>query len=450
MPRCLNYSTGVFARPLLLAAMLVSAGCVSTAYIQDPLELHISRQQPGLALTTLEQLKHKPRDQALYHLNKAVLLRMDSRFSDSNIELETAKIISQKLDAVSLREQAAAVSVNDAMRSYLPPPFEQVMLHCFKILNYLELNDLDGARVEALQLDVLLQQKYKEKEPAFARYLSGLVFEANAELSDALIAYRKAYEAYKAAKLNIPRQLQADLLRLTEHQGLNNEHQKLNDEFQLQRWPSQSKLNKEGEFIAIIFSGLVPHKHETSIMAQDPRGGQLHRISIPFYEQRKSDVEMMELFSLNNTQTGETFALIDQQAYTSLEEQMPGIIGRAVARVAVKNKLSDNVSNQNELLGMITNIAGFISEQADNRAWYTLPQHIMISRLALTPGTHDIDIKLKSSTGTNINNREINQVSVQQKQKQFYSWHWPASTVTSRKRNHANTSTNTTIIYRSH
>ena len=88
--------------------MLAASGCVSTTYIQNPIELQISNQQPALALATLEQLEHKTRDRALYHLDKAVLLRMDGRFEESNAELEIAKTITTELDAVSLREQTAA------------------------------------------------------------------------------------------------------------------------------------------------------------------------------------------------------------------------------------------------------------------------------------------------------------------------------------------------------
>ena len=434
-------------RPLLLVILLVNSGCVSVAYREDPLEQQMINQQPELALTTLEQLEHKARNQALYHLDKAVLLRMKGDFENSNAELELAKQISAQLEAVSLREQAAAVTVNDIMRSYLPPPFEGAMLYCFKILNYLELNDIDGARVEALQLDVYLKQHYKEQEPAFARYLNGLVFEADRELSDAMISYRKAYEAYQAAKLKIPKQLQADLLRLTDYLGLDDEHQRYLEEFQLKTWPNQAELNKQGEVIVIVFSGLVPRKHETAINAQDPRSGQLHRVAIPFYEQRKVQVDNLTVASTNQQEKGELFAQIDQQAFASLNDQMPGIIARAIARVSVKNQLSDNVAHQNELLGVITNLAGFISEQADTRGWDTLPQQILLSRIALPPGQHDIDITLKSGTQTEIASKQL-KVSLQAEQKQFYSWHWPASTVTSREHDHANTNFSTTIYYR--
>ncbi len=417
------------------------------AYTQDPLEQFLISQQPELALSQLEQQQHKTRDQALYHLNKATLLRMQGNFSDSNVELETAKQISIKLESVSLREQATAITVNDAMRSYLPPAFERAMLYCLKIINYLELNDIDAARVETLQLDVFLNQNFETQEPPFARYLSGLVFEANKELSDALIAYRKAYQAYKAAEQVVPKQLQTDLLRLSQHQGLDEEHQKYIEEFKLTHWPKQSDLNQQSEFVTIVFNGLVPHKHETAINAQDPRSGQLHRIAIPFYEKRKSQVETMQISGMNQSDHGEIFAALDQQAEANLSEQMPGIITRAIARVSVKNNLSDNMEKQSPLLGLVTNIAGFISEQADTRAWYSLPQEILICRITLPPGDHTLDIKLKN-TANAIVAKKSSKIITSQQQKQFYSWHLPASTITSKRDDHARITYSATISHR--
>jgi len=417
------------------------------AYIQDPLEQYLQNQQPELAITSLEKQQHKTRDQALYHLNKATLLRMQGNFEDSNAQLEKAKQISAKLEALSLREQATAITINDAMRSYLPPAFEQTMIYCFKILNYLEQNRIDEARVETLQLDVFLKQEFKEKEPPFARYLSGIVFEANKQLSDALIAYRKAYQAYKAAKLNVPKQLQKDLLRLTDHQGLANEHRRFQKEFNLKHWPTQAELNQQAEAVVIVFSGLVPHKHETAINVQDPDSGQLHRIAIPFYEKRKAEIETIQIAAINDSAHGEIFSSLDKQAENSLSEQMPGIITRAIARVSVKNNLSDNMTKQSPLLGLVTNLATFISEQADTRAWYSLPQEIMISRIALSPGDHKLDIKLNNATNTTVTKKSSKIVALQQ-QKKFYSWHWPASTIISKRDDHARITYSATIRHR--
>jgi len=434
-------------RPVLLAASLAVGGCVSAQFQQDPLERAVIDRQPAQALTILEKQNHKDRNAALYHLNKAVLLRMEGEFKASNAELEAAKQISQQLEAVSLREQADAVTVNDAMRSYLPPPFERAMLHCLEILNYLQMDDVDGAHVEALQQDVFLNQHYEKNEPPFARYLNGLVFEADGELSDAMIAYRKAYQAYRAAGLPVPQQLQADLLRLTDYLELKDEHDKFEEQFKLKHWPTQAELDKQGEVIAVVLSGLIPRKHETSIMVQDPENGRLHRISIPFYETRKPQVENMKLVSLNNTSEGELFARLDRQAYANLEDAMPGIIARTVARVVVKNKLSDNMAERSQLLGAITNIAGFITEQADTRGWNTLPQDILVGRIALAPGNHDIHIELDNSAGNMVGSETKQQVALRPKQKRFFSWHWPASHVTSRNPSHE-TNSSTTIYYR--
>ena len=102
----------------------------------------------------------------------------------------------------------------------------------------------------------------------------------------------------------------------------------------------------------------------------------------------------MQITGINNSAHGEIFSALDKQAENSLREQMPGIITRAIARVSVKNNLSDNMEKQSPLLGLMTNLATFISEQADTRGWYSLPQEILISRIALTPGDHRLDIKL--------------------------------------------------------
>jgi len=107
------------------------------------------------------------------------------------------------------------------------------MVHVFAALNYLELGQPEAARVEVLQIDLLLRQlAERAPEPAlgvdpFARYLSGMIFEALGEDSDALIAYRKALEAYRLQQpltgLAVPAALQADLLRLTRRLGLADE-----------------------------------------------------------------------------------------------------------------------------------------------------------------------------------------------------------------------------------
>ncbi len=412
----------------ILAITLLGSGCVSFTYQKDTLEKHLMSQQPQQALVALDALKLGARDKIIYQLDKGMLLRMQGDIQASNKTLEQSKAMIDKLDAVSLREQAAALSVNDSMRSYMPPLFERAMLHCVIALNYLELNDNNSARVEALQLDELLKQ-HKEKKPLpFAHYIIGLIFEANNELDEAMIAYRQSYDDYRASKTKIPLLLQQDLLRLSEHLGLNDEEKKYQQEFQLKQWPTQAELKQQGQVVAILFNGLIPRKHSQEINAQSFNNGQLHRISVPFYETRSTQVHSATLIIADQHSQTELLDQLDKHANANLSEKMPAIIARTIARVGVKNKIVDNARDQSPLLGLALNLATFISEQADTRAWNTLPQDILIARSAVAPGRYNLELKLD-----NQHSKAWPDVAITREQIKFVSWYWPNSNVTGRR-----------------
>lgn len=381
-------------------------------------------RQINEAITNVELRSQSKRDRALYLLDKGLLLRMQANFEESNLALEQAKILSEKLSAISLREQAAATSVNDSMRSYEPPAFERVMVHCIKGLNYLQLNDLNSARVEILQMDELLKTEEDLHFP-FARYFSGLVFEANRESDNALIAYRKAYQAYQEIDEEIPLALQQDLLRLTQYLGLTEEHEDFKEEFLLEEWPNQEEIREKSKIVAIVFNGLMPRKHSQEINAQSPSDGQLHRISTPFYETRSPHIRRMSLSSGELETDTELFDRLDYHAQEALSDQMPAIIARTIARVSLKNNMVDNATKEAPLLGAVLNIATFLTEVADTRGWNTLPQQLLIASLYVEPGFHDIELDLDNSSAT--------QVSLGKGRTLFISSHWPDSHVTSRR-----------------
>jgi len=415
----------------LVAVILLQSACVSVTLDRSEVEHYLLRQQPEQALAILESHKPAERNRSLYLLDKGMLLRMQNRFEESNRAFEEAKKLTQKLDAISLREQAAAISINDAQRSYLPRVFEQVLLHCFQAINYLQLQQYDEARVEILQLNELLKREDQIQIP-FARYLSGLVFEFNREPDNALIAYRKAYQSYGHYLSPIPLMLKQDLLRLTDYLGLTEEHKKFLAEFALETWPSQQQVNQQAHAIALVFNGLMPRKHSFEINVQSPTDGQLHRISTPFYEYRAVRVYRAELSAESASTTSELIAQLDKQARAALESEMPGIIARTIARVSIKNKVVDETRDNSPLLSFALNIATFLTEQADTRAWNTLPQQILIMRLNLPAGNHDLKLTLSGSSlpGTM---QSWQQVNINKGESRLFSYHWPDSYVTQRR-----------------
>lgn len=412
----------------VMAVALLGSGCVSFTYQQDALERHLMAQQPQQALAALDGLKLGGRDQIIYQLDKGMVLRMQGDFKGSNAALEPAKAMIGKLDAISLREQAAAVSINDSMRSYLPPTFERAMLHVVMALNYLEQSDYNSARVEALQLDELLKQ-HRDKTPLpFAHYFIGLIFEANGELDEALIAYRHGYEAYRTTKTKIPLLLQQDLLRLTQYLGLDDEQKRYETEFKLQNWPSQAELKQQGQVVAILFNGLIPRKHSEELNLQSPRDGQLHRLSVPFYESRTPQIHSARMVIASNSSNTQLLDQLDQHAYANLKAEMPTIIARTIARVSVKNRMVDNTRDQSPLLSAVLNIATFITEQADTRAWNTLPQELLITRSAIAAGNPAIELRLESGQV-----KSWPDLNIAREKIRFISWHWPNSHVSGRR-----------------
>ena len=412
---------------LVLAGLALSqvACVVGIGHHQSDLEHYLSNNLAAEALEVVELRRRVTRNKSIYLLDKAMLLRMQQQFEASNTAFEQAKGVIEELDAISLSEQAAAVTINDLMRSYLPPTFERVLIHCFKAMNYLELRQYDSARVEVLQLDEFLKLQDDFRLP-FARYLSGLVFEFNQEPDNALIAYRKAYEAYRDNGRAIPSLLQQDLLRLTDYLGRADLHRQFDEEFALVNWPTQQRFREQARVVAILFSGLIPRKHSHEILAQSPSDGRMHRISTPFYEQRYTRVHSAMLASELAANDSELFADLERQARAALEGAMPGIIARTVARVAVKNKVVDEAGEEQPLFGFALNVLAVLSEQADTRGWYTLPQEILVTRLELEPGLHDLQLLLDDSFRPDAN-QSWQQIKLEPGETVVFGLHWPES-----------------------
>ncbi len=412
---------------LVLAGLALSqVACVAgIARHQTDLEHYLSNNLTAEALEMVELRRRVSRNESIYLLDKAMLLRMQQQFDASNSVFEQAKDVIDELDAISPTEQAAAVTINDSMRSYLPPTFERVLIHCFKAMNSLELRQYDSARVEVLQLDEFLKQQEDFRLP-FARYLSGLVFEFNQEPDNALIAYRRAYEAYRDDGRAIPNLLQQDLLRLTDYLGRDDEHRRYDEEFALVNWPTQQRFREQARAVAFLFNGLIPRKHSHEILAQSPSDGQMHRISTPFHENRNTRVHSAMLAGNLAATDSELIADLDRHARAALEDAMPGIIARTVARVAVKNRAVDEAAEQQPLIGLALNVFTVLSEQADTRDWYTLAQEILVTRLELEPARHDLQFWLDGSSRSDANHG-WRQIELAPGETAVFGLHWPES-----------------------
>jgi len=441
MPFALRIPNGPIARWWRLAALVASlaALCSCATYSETirSTEYALAQHKPELALERLEKLDTPNRDRVLFLMNKGMLLRMMGDYAQSTQAFEGAKALVDELTALSIREQATSMIINDAAQSFVGDEFEQVMLNGYLALNYLEQDRSDDARVEALQADVRFRQIAQRTpdspytDDPFVRYLAGILYEGRREWSDAMIAYRKAFEDYRDNAdlfgVPVPESLKHDLIRLADRMGLSEEAAKYREEFGIKETPSVEDLETRGELVFFLNSGLAPVKYEQSVTVTNPGTGRLMRLALPAYRPRPRLIDHARITIDDRSTDTQSIEDIDRIAVRTLEARMPAITARALARMVSKDVLARNAGNRGgnaqDLLGVAVNIANTLTERADTRSWFTLPREIQLARIALPPGQYTARVDLVGSTGQVLHSEDI-RVTLREGEKSYISRHW--------------------------
>ena len=427
--------------PCAAACLAALAGCATFSDTIQSTERSLAQQQPKAALAAYEKLKPNAADRVLYLMNTGMLERMSGDYDASTRTLEQTKGQIDALRALSLREQALSVTVNDATKSFVGEDYEQVMVNNFLALNYLERGQLDAARVEALQVDILLREKRQRtskgnpyQEDAFARYLTGIIYEDEGEWSDAMIAYRKAYEAYskqlKTFGVAMPETLKHDLIRLADRMGIAEEAKRYREEFKIDQTLSEADLLERGEIIFIVNAGLAPLKRERSVTAPNPATGRIVRVAVPEYRPRAHAFAYALLTADAASAKTSRVENVEGIAMKTLDSEIAGITARAIARAVAKDTIAGaaassggNNSSGAALLGLAVNLAGVFTERADTRSWFTLPGDIHLARMPLPPGDYKLKIDLHGPDERLLGSREV-KISLRKGEKKYLSQHW--------------------------
>jgi len=444
------------AAVVLLAAAL--SGCALYSSQFEPVQSELASQRFDAALKRHEEIGTSSTDEVVFLLNKAMLQRMNGDLAGSNATFEAAKQRMDELAATSVSETTLSFIINDSTQSYVGEEYEQVLVHLYAALNYLELGKLDEARVEALQVDEKLKSVSGRiagtvyADDAFARYLTALIYEENREWSDALIAYRKSYEAYqqyaKVFNVSVPQVLKEDLVRYTDHLGLRDENRRYRKEFGIEKTQGVIERSELGEVVFILHNGLAPVKREHAATVPDLATGLIYRVSLPYYETRPVDARTARLTIVPTTPTPgvgpaleyrtqtEQFENIDAIARANLDNKMAGISARAVARAVAKiaaaraamqagsSSRDKNTAWAGLLAGVGISVAGALTERADTRSWLTLPHDIQLARIALPPGKYNVKVELPGGVFRVL--REYS-VTLEAGRKRYLSYHYVSS-----------------------
>ena len=418
-------------RITLALLVLCLSGCATYSKQAVSMRDNLLMGRADLARITAEE-KDQNQDDVLASLNKGMLRRMTGDYAGSNRIFEIAKQSMESLYGISITDTAASVTINDAVRDYKGDRYEQVLVHAYMAMNYLQLGELDAARVEMLQADVkMMEWGEQPDEDPFVRYFSGMIFEALGEEDQALVAYRKARDIYAstsaAESVGVPDLLKRDLLRLLARQGLRDEYNRLKAEFGLSNFKSNHAGGDKGELIVILNYGLAPIRTETAIMTFSPEVQGNVRVAFPIYESSPKPVHRARLQVRNRRVELETVEDIDSLAREALDQDMPLVMARALARAVVKYQSQKNAQEQSALAGFLLTVTNLATERADTRSWTTLPQEIQLARVHLPAGLQQVSIEITNASRQPVDMIEA-EVDIKPGKITFLTPHWIAPT----------------------
>ena len=425
----IGIGSGLRGRIVFVVLALHLGGCTTYSYKAVSMRDNLLAGRVDLAREAAEH-EDDDQDDVLASLNKGMLRRMNGDYVASNQIFEIAKQRMESLYGVSLSRAAASMAINDAVRDYKGDQYEQVLLHAYMAMNYLQLDQLDSARVEMLQADVkMMEWGERPDEDPFVRYFAGMIYESMGEEDQALVSYRKALDVYTATAgehlHQVPLMLKKDLLRLLAGQGLWDEYRRLKTEFALEDF-KPTKLGEDfGELIVILNNGLAPIRTENSIMTFSSEVQGHVRVAFPVYATETPPARGARLNIRGGLIELETVEDIDRLARQSLDEDMPLVMTRAIARAVVKYQSQKKAQEQDALAGFLLTVTNLATERADTRSWTTLPQEIQMARVMLPAGEHAVSIEILNAAGRVIDVIDTT-IEIVPMKRSFVTRHWIA------------------------
>ncbi len=322
----------------------------------------------------------------LRDLHYGTLKQLGQKYQDSNVYLEQAKEKADELSSVSISEAAAAISVNQRVSQFNVNHFERIMIYFHKSLNYLAAGDVNGARIEMRQAELLLQEIRVGLEVyPFVPLIIALIYEQLGDVENALVAYRRAVDAYGAG--SAPQLLKNSYLNLL---ARNNRQRELATR-EKQLGATADADVQQASLLIISTRGILTPLASFTIYHLHPVYSVNFLIALPYYPEYNGIAPPPSLNIGEYNPNFEPIINVEREMRKSLDKAMPGIVAIALARAVVKNQIQQEADRQeNSLFGFAAFIYNIASEIADTRSWDTLPQAFYMTRLELPAAEYSL------------------------------------------------------------
>ena len=413
--------------PFLLVIFLM-IGC--GGYKFQEVSIALETGKPEDAYTYLEKKAPKKPD-IPYQFELGLVAHYANHFPESNAALDIAGDIAEDRYTKSVSKELGSLVTTDKLRPYSGTRYERLLSHYYRALNYVYLNQLDGALVECRRATALINyfkgddEKYDFFGAAFLAHLSGMIFEAAGEWNDALISYKQAAEYYENASektgVETPKDIGNTLVRLTRRLGFTDEFERYRNQY---GEPPEHPENY-GELILFYESGYVPPKVEENLIFpilktdkvddaekfvptlikregavyEEVKLAYLLRVAMPTIGSHRPRFSGIRVAVGENQETGRLVEDVENIAIETFNEERPIILFRTLGRALLKYLAFRQANKKNEALGLLTNLAGVLTEQADTRSWRTLPNQIFMVRMPLPAGTHTLNLSFLDANG---------------------------------------------------
>ena len=410
---------------LLITCLIIGCG----GYKMQDLQIALEAGEPEKAYTNLQKNSPKKPDiPFLFELG--LVAHYANHFPESNTAFDQAEDIAEDRYTKSVSKEVGSLVTSDTLRPYSGTRYERLLSHYYRALNYVYQGQLDGALVECRRATALINYFKGEDEDydffgaGFLAYLSGVLFEATGEWNDAYISYKQAAEYYRNAAektgVEMPEDIGRSLVRLARKLGFIDELER----YQEQYGEFSARPENTGELILFYESGYVPPKGEDAltfpILKTDDvddekfvptlmgRAGRTYkkveleyllRVAIPKIDSNRPLLSGIEVAAGAAKANGVLVGDVETIAIETFNAQRTGILLRTLVRAVGKYLIYRKANKENEALGLLVNLAGVVTEQADKRSWQTLPNQIFMVRMPLPAGTHTLNLSFLGENG---------------------------------------------------
>lgn len=395
--------------------LLIAFVFVSCATYQSKVSGPRTMLKNGQISEALEKFKEladtEDRDQLVHVMDYAMALQIAGQYKESAQQFNRADKMVDLNDYHSVTNVVGATLGGEEAIQYKGESYEKFLINTMNAINYLMMGEYDDALVEARRInDKLSKMKMDGRQPyelsPFARYLAGVLWEAQHKYDDAYIEYEGSYKLDATNPL-----LPGDLIRSAKLARRNDAYKEWKSEFPKQAEnPAWYDKNK-GELIIIYQQGWGPEKRAR----QQYRFPELYPVP--------SQTHSASVIVDQHTDRTQVVYNIEKVSIETLEKDFGALVARRVGGIAAKAVVADQLRQKNQLLGDLAWIAMNVADRADLRQWSTLPATIQMARIVLPPGQYKVTLQgLDYSGSPTSDSLSDKAIVIRPGQKTFVNW----------------------------